>query len=171
MQNLNRKHACASSHCSRMNAHAHTCAINAFAGWPPTLMRPPGGSSVTTMLLLLLLLCTHHSSMHTCTCTTGQAGKPRCLPTGMTPQPGRQAGRQAYAQAQAGAHLHDCQVSWQVQGEPRVLPDLGDGDALQRVHQQHARDEVTSAWEEGGGGGTAGQGIIIKRNFRNLFQN
>lgn len=42
-------------------------------------------------------------------------------------------------------HLHDREVAWQVQREPGVLPDLRDGDALQGVHQQHARDEVARA--------------------------
>jgi hypothetical protein len=41
--------------------------------------------------------------------------------------------------------LHDGQVAGQVRREPGVLPHLGQRDALQRVHQQHARDEVARA--------------------------
>lgn len=33
---------------------------------------------------------------------------------------------------------------WQVHREPGVLPNLGNGDSLERVHQQHAGDEVAS---------------------------
>eukprot|EP00955_Chlamydomonas_euryale_P115814 366380-Chlamydomonas_euryale.AAC.3 len=41
------------------------------------------------------------------------------------------------------SHLHDRKVARQVQHEPGVLPDLRDGDALERVYQQHARNEVS----------------------------
>ena len=61
-------------------------------------------------------------------------------------------------------HLHDCQVSGQVKCEPGVLPDLGDGDPLQRVHQQHARDEVTCTCRQGGG--AQGRGTSSMRGMR-----
>ena len=41
--------------------------------------------------------------------------------------------------------LHDSEITRKVLGVPRVLPNLGDGYALERVDEQHPGDQVAGA--------------------------
>ena len=51
--------------------------------------------------------------------------------------------------------------------EPPVLADLGDGDALQRIHVEHPGDQVTGTRGQVGGQRVDGQRIgsyVVERN-------